>query len=81
MTTKNPILLSIIIPVYNVERYLHECLDSILASTFKTVLQTPLALYVMNMPNRIVEYVFFINTMVDQAVPETLVLKSAEPRG
>ena len=35
MTTKNPILLSIIIPVYNVERYLHECLDSILASTFK----------------------------------------------
>lgn len=27
--------LSIIIPVYNVERYLHQCLDSILASTLK----------------------------------------------
>ena len=27
-------LLSVIVPVYNVERYLRECLDSILASTF-----------------------------------------------
>ena len=30
----NPTI-SIIVPVYNAERYLHRCLDSILAQTFK----------------------------------------------
>lgn len=31
---ENP-LISIIVPVYNVEKYLHRCIDSILAQTFK----------------------------------------------
>ena len=27
--------ISVIVPVYNVEKYLHRCVDSILAQTFK----------------------------------------------
>jgi glycosyltransferase involved in cell wall biosynthesis len=28
-------LISIIIPVYNVENYLHQCVDSVVAQTYK----------------------------------------------
>lgn len=30
-------LISIVVPVYNVEKYLHECLDSIIAQTYKDI--------------------------------------------
>ena len=33
----NPIKISVIVPVYNMERYLRECLDSILAQTIKEI--------------------------------------------
>ena len=34
---KNITLISIIIPVYNVEKYLCKCIDSILAQTYKNL--------------------------------------------
>ena len=37
MTTKTSPKVSIVVPVYNVERYLGECLDSILAQTLKDI--------------------------------------------
>lgn len=36
MTAKQP-LISIIIPIYNVEKYLHECLESILKQTYTNI--------------------------------------------
>ena len=33
MTVANP-MISIVVPVYNAERYLHRCIDSILTQTF-----------------------------------------------
>lgn len=35
MDSKKNVLISVIVPVYNVEKYLHCCLDSILAQTYK----------------------------------------------
>lgn len=34
---KNDVLVSVIVPVYNVEKYLHECIDSIIAQTYKNI--------------------------------------------
>lgn len=34
---KNQALISVIIPVYNVEKYLHECVDSVLGQTYKNL--------------------------------------------
>lgn len=33
--SSNPFLISIVVPVYNVEKYIGECIDSILAQTFR----------------------------------------------
>ena len=37
MTPSSSILISVVIPVYNVEKYLRECLDSIINQTFKDI--------------------------------------------
>ena len=34
---KNEPLISIVVPVYNVEKYLQRCLDSLLAQTFNNI--------------------------------------------
>ena len=37
-------LVSVVVPIYNVESYLNECVDSILFQTYKNMQPSPLAL-------------------------------------
>ena len=52
-------MISIIIPVYNAEKYLNDCINSILNQTYKDIevllIDDGSLLYVSNMKKRIVE--------------------------
>ena len=37
MSAKTYPLISVIVPIYNVEAYLHKCVDSILSQTYKNI--------------------------------------------
>ena len=80
-------MVSVIIPIYNVETYLSKCLDSILGQTFSDleiiivndgsmVQLTNLASFVKNMPKKTKESNIFIRRMKVFPVPKYKFAKS-----
>ena len=62
----NEPLISVVIPIYNVENYLEECVDSVLNQNYKNIVMVLLIIalqYVTNMRRKIEELKLFIRKM------------------
>ena len=67
-------LISVIVPVYNVEKYIRECLDSIVNQTYKNLQMTIRAKFVMNSQRKTVVLQLFIKRIRVQVPLKTQVL-------